>query len=179
MKDQNKSCLGVFSFIAGFVISAIAFVIGWVGWEFKIGLIAGGVTFALFFLISGGLLATLSDPTAFTASLPFIFGSTYSVLPNFFPGPIDDATVFVAGVISSFALWLRRMPDMPKWTIFPLLTAGVYTLVGALIPGPVDELFVYILAGGTSGVGILQHYRVLKANNLSPDDIVEGEFTEA
>lgn len=153
MKDGSKTCLSIFFSVAMFVIPLIALAIGWIGWNFKVGAIAGLASFAVFFLLSGGILATVKDLSWFMVGLPFVAGVVYTVLPDFIPLPFDDAIVLTAGSLMTFALWVRKQPETPKWIVFPLLLSSLYTLVGSFIPGPVDELIVIGIGSGVSVYG--------------------------
>lgn len=181
MNDKNKTCLSFFSLASMFVLPVISLAVGWIGWDFKVGAIAALATFAVFFLISGGVLSTVTNLSWIAVSLPFIAGAIYSVLPDFIPLPFDDAIVLASGSLMTFSLWLKKQPDAPKWIIFPLLLASVYTLVGSVIPGPVDELLVM---GIGSGVSIYGSRKQLSSNQLVnipqnnglPANVVEGEI---
>ena len=173
MNDNNKTCLATVFFISMFVFAFIGLVIGWVGWDVKTGVIVAGVLFAIFFLMGGITLAIVKDLSWFAVSLPMLAGLLYTIMPDFIPGPIDDAAAMASGAIFTFTLWLRKQPETPKWIVFPLLAAGVYTLVGALIPGPVDELLVTAIAGGVSAYGYLRDGK--NGEIISVDDESNGE----
>ena len=182
MNDKSKTCLSFFSLAAMFFLPLIALAMGWIGWNFKVGAIAALATFAVFFLVSGGVLTTVTNLSWIAVSLPFIAGVIYSVLPEFIPLPIDDTIVLASGSLMTFTLWLRKQPDTPKWIIFPLLLSSVYTLVGQFIPGPVDELIVYGIGPAVSYYGA-RNYQLhrspstdLSESNVIPDNVIEGEI---
>lgn len=143
MSDQIKSCLGMLLFTSTFILPLVGLAIGWIGWDLETGAIIGLVTFTILFLLAGTLLISIKDPSWVTASVPFVFGLCYSLLPDFIPGTIDDGIAFTGGSILSFVLWHKKKPDIPKWIVLPLLAGGTYTFIGGLIPGPFDELIVY------------------------------------
>lgn len=156
MSDRTKTCLSVFAFISMFVLPVVGFVIGWIGWGIRTGILTASALFAVFFLLGGIFLAIVGDLSWVSVSLPLVGATIYSILPNFLPSQIDDAVVMTAGAMLTFVLWLRKQPETPKWIVFPLLMASLYTLVGGLIPGPVDELIVTAILGGTSVYGAIK-----------------------
>jgi len=103
-------------------------------------------TFVIFFGMGGVLLLSVNDLSWITVSLPFLFSTLYSLIPDFIPVSIDDAAAMTAGAIFSAILAIRKNPGTPRWIILPMLGAAGYTLLGGVLPGPVDELLVDILA---------------------------------
>ena len=156
MTDQSKTCLSVLAYFSMIIIPAVGFLIGWIGWDIRTGIVTALILAVIFFLLGGVVLASVKNLSWFTVSLPFIGATIYSILPDFLPGPIDDTIVMTAGAMLTFTLWLRKQPETPKWIIFPLLMASLYTLVGGFIPGPVDELIVAAITSGTLIYGALQ-----------------------
>lgn len=162
MLDQNKTCFSVLAYISMFVLPGVGFLIGWVGWNIRTGILIASILFAVFFLLGGIFLAIVGDLSWVSVSLPLVGATIYSMLPNFLPSQIDDTVAMAAGAILTFALWLRKQPESPKWIIFPLLMASLYTLVGGVIPGPVDELIVTAISGGTAVYGAIRSSQQLK-----------------
>lgn len=162
MPDQTKTCFSVLAFISMFILPVVGFLIGWIGWDIRTGILTASILFAVFFLLGGIFLAIVRDLSWVSVSLPLIGATIYSILPNFLPSPIDDTVVMAAGAMLTFVLWLRKQPETPKWIIFPLLMASLYTLVGDLIPGPVDELIVTAISGGISAYGAIKSGQQLK-----------------
>jgi len=162
MPDQTKTCLSVLAYISMFVLPVVGFLIGWIMWDIRTGIVVASTLFAVFFLLGGFFLAIVGDLSWFSVSLPLIGATIYSILPNILPSPIDDTVVMAAGAMLTFVLWLRKQPETPKWIIFPLLMASLYTLVGGLIPGPVDEIIVTAISSGTSAYGAFKSGQQLK-----------------
>ena len=156
MTDQTKTCLSVLAYFSMIILPAVGFLIGWIGWDIRTGIVTASIIFVVFFFIGGGFLAFVKNLSWFTVSLPLIMATIYTILPNFLPSQIDDTIVMTAGAMLTFTLWLRKQPETPKWIIFPLLMASMYTLVGGFIPSPVDELFVTAIAFGTSYYGAVK-----------------------
>ena len=175
MSDKTKTCLSVLFFASMFILPLVGLIIGWIGWDFRTGAIVALITFAVFFLLAGILLSTVKELSWIAVSLPCLFGFIYSIVPDFLPGPVDDTIVFAAGALLTFALWLRKQPEAPKWIVFPLLASSLYTLVGSFIPGPVDELLVTAIGTGTA---IYSASRQLRSGSESQsrEEVVEGEF---
>ncbi len=169
MPDQTKTCLSVLAYISMFVLPGVGFLIGWIGWDIRTGIVIASILFAVFFLLGGIFLAIVGNLSWISVSLPLIGATIYSISPNFLPSPIDDTIVMAAGAMLTFVLWLRKQPETPKWIIFPLLMSSLYTLVGGFIPGPVDELIVTAILGGTSAYGAVKSDQQLKqiSNNES------------
>jgi hypothetical protein len=138
------------------ILPAVGFLIGWIGWNIRTGIVTALILFAAFFLLGGGFLAIVKNLSWFTVSLPLIGATIYTILPISLPGPMDDTIVMTAAAMLTFTLWLRKQPETPKWVVFPLLIASLYTLVGSFIPGPVDELFVTIISSGISIYGAVK-----------------------
>ena len=162
MPDRTKTCLSVFAFISMFVLPVVGFLIGWIGWNIRTGILTASILFVVFFLLGGILLAIVGDLSWVSVSLPLVGATIYSILPNLLPSQIDDTVVMAAGAMLTFVLWLRKQPETPKWIIFPLLVASLYTLVGGFIPGPVDELIVTAISGGTAVYGAIKSGQQLK-----------------
>ena len=153
MDDRSKTCLSLLFFSSTLILPLVALAAGWIAVDFQTGATVALITFAFFFLLSGIFLSLVRFPSWFTVSLPFLFGFLYAIIPDFVPGPFDDAAAVVAGAVLSFVLWLKKQPDVPKWVILPLASVGVYVLVGGLIPGPIDELLVAAVAAAVSIYG--------------------------
>jgi hypothetical protein len=152
MADKVKTILALLFFSLGVtlpligVMTTIASALDWIQTEEWIGLAITIGTFVVFFGIGGLFLLWVEDLSWTTASLPFLFSTLYSFLPDFIPISIDDAAAMTAGAIFSAFLTIRKNPNTPRWIIVPLMGAAVYTLLGGILPGPVDELLVDILA---------------------------------
>jgi len=175
--DGTKTRLSVLLYASMFVLPVVSLAIGWIVWDLRVGAVAALVTFTTCFLLAGVLLATVEDISWFAVSLPFALGVIYAVSPDFILGSFDDAAVISAGALMTFALWVRKQPDTPKWVVFPLLVSGLYTLVGDAIPGRVDELLVAIISAGGSGYAAwrrFEHGRELPA--IEGQGSIEGEF---
>ena len=186
-QDKKKGCLSGVFFILSFIFPVISLFIGWISGGWKVGAIAGLVTFAVFFLLGSVFAIWIETPSWFTIMLPTIAGLTYGILPDTIPLRFDDAAAAAAGAILSFALALKQYSDLPKWTIIPWLGAAVYTLVGGLIPGPVDEIFVGLISTGVVGREVYKLQAALKnedivpakSDNIEEPEVFEGEIIES
>ncbi len=156
MRDQTKTRLSVLAYFSMIILPAVGFLIGWIGWNIRTGIVTALILFSVFFLLGSVFLIFVNNLSWFTVSLPLIGATIYTILPNFLPGPIDDTIVMIAGAMLTFTLWLRKQPETPKWIIFPLLMASLYTLVADFIPTKVDDLIVTALASGISITGALK-----------------------
>lgn len=152
MSDIRKTRLVIFLALCALILPLFGLAIGWVGWDIRVGTLVGLGSFVLFFVLAGLTLTMVDDLTRFTIMLPFIIGTLYSLLPDFIPGPVDDAAAVGAGAIFTFALALKRDSETPRSVILPLLFSGLYTLIGGLIPGPVDEFVVAVIMAGTAAM---------------------------
>ena len=179
MNDQTRMRLSIFLYASMFVLPGVGLAIGWVGWDFRTGVLAALIIFALCFVLAGLLLATVQDLSWIAVALPFSLGVVYGLLPNFV-GPFDNAVVISAGALTTFGLWIRKQPDTPKWIVIPLLVSGVYTLVGTAIPGPVDELLVAAISTGTAVYGGTRRQLPSAEESYATEgaDFIEGELLE-
>jgi len=156
MSDRTKTILAVLFFIGALTLPIVGLVVGWWKWNPQTGIFIMAGTFLIMFVIGGLLLMKVKDLSWLTVSLPYIFGASYSLLPDLIPFSVDDAAATTAGALFSFALALRKKSDTPKWVFLPLVAAGIYAFFGGYIPGPVDELLVDVLAIIIAGVGVSQ-----------------------
>lgn len=175
MKDTTKKSLSCAFFLFALVLPIVSLAIGWIGWDIRVGAIAGFVTFAIFFVLGGVFTSLIEDLSWLSVCLPFTLGVFYAIIPDFIPLPFDDAIAVSAGAIITFALALKKDDNVPKWIIFPLLLSGLYTLVGGIIPGPVDELLV---SGIMTGVAIGGTYKKLQTSQVQLLSSEEDEETE-
>ena len=174
MKDRIKSYLSIFFFALALILPLIGGFIGWAGWEFKVGVIAATILFAVCFVLGVLFALLVQEPHWFEILTPFASGILYSVL-NLVPLPFDDILVAIAGAVASYTIALKRYADAPKWIIAPPLAAAIYTVFGEFIPGPVDELVVSLLAAAISSAGA-----AASARRAGPEEppTVEGEVVE-
>jgi len=153
MTDKIKTLFAILIFFLSLIMPVTGLIYGMGRWDaLTILLVMGGIFVVLF---AGGvlLLSTVKDFTWMTASLPFLFSSFYTILPDV-PGSIDDAAVTSAGALITYFFALRKNESTPKWIIIPLLLAGAYTLLGgSFLPGPVDEVIVDVVALLIAGYG--------------------------
>ena len=162
--DTQKSCLSCASAGGAFVLPLPIFVVTWIVTEnWRYGLLAAFIAFLGYMTAATIFISTIREPSAFMVWVPFTLGAVYTAMPNI-PLPFDDAAVATAGAIATFALWMRRQPDVSKAVVIPLLFAALYTLVGGFIPLPVDELIV-------DGIGVASAIAIAgnsRRNALSP-----------
>ncbi|MGD0006675.1 MAG: hypothetical protein ABSE06_20875 [Anaerolineaceae bacterium] len=142
---KGKIIIYLVAYLSLIVFPIIAYYVGWIGWDVRTGVKGALFTF-VFWLVSGSaVFFMMGDIHMFPASLPFLFCLVYPFLPDYIPGPVEDAVVVAVGAILTFILWKRRKPATPSWLLAPMLLTAVYTLFGALIPTMIDEAVVYIL----------------------------------
>ncbi|MEA3349572.1 MAG: hypothetical protein U9Q82_03005 [Chloroflexota bacterium] len=153
MNDKLKTTFALVSFTAALTLPLIGLGYGWWRWDISTGLIIMAGIFVFFFAAGALALARVHDLSWLATSLPFLFGSLYTVMPDVIPLQVDDAVTTTAGALLSYALALRKKPNTPKWIIIPLLAAGSYALLGGALPGPVDEIIVDVVALLVAGVG--------------------------
>jgi hypothetical protein len=142
---KGKIIIYLVAYLSLIVFPIIAYYVGWIGWDVRTGVKAALFTF-LFWLVSGSAVFYLmEDVPMVPASLPFLLCLVYPFLPDYIPGPVEDAVAVAVGAILTFILWKRRKPATPSWLLAPMLLTAVYTLFGALIPTMIDEAVVYVL----------------------------------
>ena len=155
-EGPNTTRFSVLAYISMIILPPVGFLIGWIGWNIRTGIVVALIFFVIFFFLGSVFLVIVNNLSWFNVSLPLIGATIYTILPDFLPSPLDDTIVMTAGAMFTFTLWLRKQPETPKWIIFPLLMASLYTLVGGFILGPVDELFVTAITSGISIYGNLK-----------------------
>jgi hypothetical protein len=142
---KGKIIIYLVAYVSMVVFPIAAFYVGWIGWDVHTGVKAALFTF-MFWLVSGSAAFYLmEDIPMLPASLPFLLALVYPFLPDYIPGPVEDAVVVAVGATLTFILWKRRKSATPTWLLAPMLLTAVYTLFGAIIPTMIDEAFVYIL----------------------------------
>jgi hypothetical protein len=142
---KGKIIIYLVVYVSMVIFPIAAFYVGWIGWDIHTGVKAALFTF-MFWLVSGSAMFYLmADIPMVPASLPFLLCLAYPFLPDYIPGPVEDALVVAVGAILTFILWKRRKPATPSWLVAPMLLTAVYTLFGAIIPTMIDEAVVYIL----------------------------------
>ncbi len=153
MTDKLKTIFAILILFLSLIMPVAGMLYGLGRWDALTILLVMGAIFVVLFAGGVLVLATVNDFTWMTASLPFLFSSFYTILPDF-PGPVDDAAVTSAGALITYFFALRRNETTPKWVIIPLLLAGVYTLLGgSFLPGPIDEVVVDVVALLIAGYG--------------------------
>lgn len=138
--ETARSCLGLAFIALAFFLPLVALALGWIGWDWKHGAVAAGITFLVCFLIAGILLATIRKPSWLLAFAPLLAGLAYTVLPDFLPGGIDDAAAMTLGALFTFILGYKKQGGFSGRGFLLLLLAGLFPLIGGFIPGPLDEL---------------------------------------
>lgn len=164
MSDKLKTVFALIFFIAALSFPWVGFAYGYWRWDLQTGFLLMVGVFAALFAVGALLLWRVRDLSWLTASLPFVFGSLYTLTPDI-PFQIDDAAATAAGALFSYALTLRKNAQTPKWIIVPLLLAAVYTLFGGPIPGPFDEVAVDAVALLISWLGA----RAAESENSEPE----------
>ncbi len=153
MTDKMKTFFAIIILFLSLIMPVTGLIYGMGRWDAVTILLVMGAIFVVLFAGGVLLLTTVKNFTWMTASLPFLFSSFYTILPDV-PGPVDDAAVTSAGALITYFFALRRNETTPKWIIIPLLLAGAYTLLGgSFLPGPVDEVIVDIVALLIAGYG--------------------------
>ncbi len=152
---KGKIIIYLVAYVSMVVFPIAAFYVGWIGWDVYTGVKAALFTF-MFWLVSGSAAFYLmEDIPMVPASLPFLLALVYPFLPDYIPGPVEDAVVVAVGAILTFILWKRRKSATPTWLLAPMLLTAVYTLFGALIPSMIDEALVYFLLVSLVFFGLL------------------------
>lgn len=146
MSDKLKIILAVILFLtalaAPFVVLYFVTKESGLTWGFA----AAAATFVSFFLLSMLLLFRLKDYSWLSASLPYIFGSLYTLMPDTILGSLDDSAMMGLGSLFTTALAFRRNPRTPKWVFLLLFGSALYAFFGGALPGPIDEAIVTMLS---------------------------------
>lgn len=159
MRDQIKTGSAILSFAAGVtfpligIVTSAASIFGWIDTNPWVGIVISVATFGLFFALGGALLVWVEDISWFTVSLPYLFSTIYTLVPDLIPFQLDDAAAMTVGALLSASLAIHKNPKTPKWILIPLLGAAIYTFFGGTIPGPIDEVLIDFLALLVAGFG--------------------------
>jgi hypothetical protein len=157
--SEQQGCSGIALYILSIIMPLPALIIGWVGWSFRIGVIAALCTYMLFFITGTILISRIKDPGWLMVASPFAMALLYLILPDAVFGQFDDTLVLFAGVFGSIVLASRKLGVIPTEAIFPLGIVAIYPLFGQFVPGSVDEILVGII--GTS-IGYFEVYQYVK-----------------
>ncbi len=152
--DRIKLILAFLILLIAFVIPIIGFFIGWYKWDPWSGLLIMIISAVVLIMIGAVLLFTIRKQNWFSITLPFIFSSLYTILPDFLQFRLDDTLVNSLGAVITYGLLLRRDRNAPKWLLVPLIVGVIYSFVGVLIPGPFDELIVELVSLAVYAAGV-------------------------
>ncbi len=153
MTDKVKTLVAILVFFLSLIAPVAALIYGMGRWDAITILLGMGAIFVVLFAGGVLILFTVKEFTWMTTSLPFLFSSFYTILPDV-PGPVDDAVVTSIGALITTFFALRKNESTPKWFVIPLLLAAAYTLLGGnFLPGPIDEVVVDLVALLISGYG--------------------------
>jgi hypothetical protein len=108
MSDGAKSCFGVFFLFASVALAFAAFFGGWIGWEFRVGVILGLGAFAFFLVLAGYMFVTIRDYSWLGVTIPGVLGGLYTIVPDLLLGNVDDIFALVLGAVISGLLYYRR-----------------------------------------------------------------------
>jgi len=178
MTDKVKTVFAILIFFLSLIMPVTGLIYGMGRWDALTILLVMGAIFVVLFAGGVLLLLTVKDFTWLTASLPFLFTSFYTILPDF-PGPIDDAAVTSVGALITTFFAMRKNESTPKWFVIPLLLAAAYTLLGgSFLPGPIDEVVVDILALMISAYGARRAEKQAELSEIASESEHSPPFTE-
>jgi hypothetical protein len=145
-----------------FPFSALAFIIGWTGWDLRTGALAAAIVFSVFFAAAMINLFFVRRFTYLDAVLPVVFAGVWSLAlaPFSFGASLFSAPFFIgAAVLLGACIAVTARWDTPKgWLTLPALVF-LYEMLPINIPGPVDDTFS--LTASLGAVGALFFKRVL------------------
>ncbi len=139
MSDRLKTILAAILFLLAVLLPWAAFALGWFRWGLEQGVWLGAGVFLLLAALAVVLLWQLDVVSWLAASLPYLSGSVYTLLPDLLPGPADDAAFSLLGAVLSALLARRRSERLPRWIWAVLLLVALYPLAGGFLPGVLDE----------------------------------------
>ena len=145
MTDRWKTLLAAILFVLAVLLPWAALALGWYRWGLEQGLWLGAGTLLVLLLAAATLLWRLDAVSWLAASLPYLSGSAYTLLPDLLPGPTDDAAFSLFGAVLSALLARRRAGNLPRWVWVVLLAVALYPLAGGFLPGIVDESAVELV----------------------------------
>ena len=131
-------------------LAAPAFLLGWIGWDARIGglaaLAAGEVCLLASLYSALGAVAAMG-----LVPVPLLLSLAYIALPFNLPGPIDDAGVLTGGVLATVGLAVARWAGVNVMVPMALVFGAVYCLLPNL-PGPVDDVLVQGMSVGAAAL---------------------------
>ena len=115
MSDTRKTCFGFGFLIMAVGLAVLALVLGGIGsavealggLNLETGAIAGLIAFAVSALLAVYLFFQVKN----LSWLPIIISGVYTILPDFLPGPADDAAALIVGALLSGILAWRQQKN--------------------------------------------------------------------
>ncbi len=142
-----------------FPAALLAFVIGWAARDIRTGLLAGAVTFTVFFIAALVSLAFMKEYSYTDAALPPVFAALWSLAlaPFSFGAALFSAPAFIGSglLLGACMAMAKRYATGFKWLLLPALVF-IYEMLPVNIPGPVDDAFAL---SGAAGAVALQFFR--------------------
>lgn len=159
-RDRRKGYLSCSFMLLAFILPAIGFFLGWDRYDFETGATIGGVIFGLLMLTAVAIALTIEHLSWLFTFLPLLSSTLYTILPDFVPGPAEDAVVVAVGAFFTLLLLLRKIA--PGYLLLAVLVTGIYAWFGReLFPGFIDEavLFLVVLLLGLAASRRYQQQR--------------------
>lgn len=105
MSDRKRILFGLVFLLVALLGAALVNIVGWSAGEYRVGAIAGLVTFVVF----AGLAAYHFIKVRDWAWLPAVAGGLYAVLPDLILGPADDlGAILLGAALTGFMSWRRK-----------------------------------------------------------------------
>jgi hypothetical protein len=128
-------------------LSAVMLVAFWAARNWRTGLIAGCVTFAICLVVATLMIFTVKKLSLFDVFLPLLFSVVWSaiLIPFSLGAEVFTAPSAIgAGFILTFCLWkVYHNRELSKnWLIFPIIVF-LYEMLPINIPGPFDDYFCF------------------------------------
>lgn len=127
-----------------FPVTILAFIIGWVARDIRLGLLAGAVVFTLFFLALVISLFFIKNYSYLDAVLPAVFAVLWSLAlaPFSFGLSLFSAPMFIcaAALLGGCMAIAKRFALERSWLLFPAVVF-LYEMLPVNIPGKFDDMF--------------------------------------
>jgi hypothetical protein len=142
--DRRKGYLSCTFMLLAFILPIIGFAAGWGRWDAQTGMMIGGGIFVLMMATAVLIAFTIENLSWLFTFLPLLSSFLYTIVPDFVPGPAEDAVVMAVGAFFTATLIVKKIA--PSYLLLAVIITGIYAWFGHhWLPGLVDELALFLI----------------------------------